>query len=240
MTVSSPSGTPYTRPFRVVGVLAFPGDLGTGGLGTGAALTYAGYTAAQCPPSAGAKCRAAAGARPPDLVTVRAVPGPAGAAALARHIARHKNNVNRPVVPAALVNFGESADFPLLLGGIVALCGLATLGHLLVVSVSRRRAENGLLMAIGMVRRQLAAIVFWQATTIAIVAIAVGVPLGIAAGQFVWRAFAFGLGVVPVPVVPAWPIATLAVAVLVVANVFAAIPAMVSTHSRPGRLLRTE
>jgi hypothetical protein len=53
VAVTSPAGTPHTRPFRVVGLLAFPGDFGTGGLGTGAALTTAGYIAAQCPPSSG-------------------------------------------------------------------------------------------------------------------------------------------------------------------------------------------
>src|SRR5207248_2278579 len=81
------------------------------------------------------------------------------------------------------VNFGDSAAFPLLLGGVVAVCGLAALTHLLVVSVARRRTETGLLLALGMVRRQLATIVFWQATTVAVVAITAGIPLGIAAGR---------------------------------------------------------
>ncbi len=75
------------------------------------------------------------------------VPCPVCSAALARHIRRHHDNASRPTVPAVLVNFGGSADFPLLLGGVVALCGLAALTHLLVVSVARRRTESGLLMA---------------------------------------------------------------------------------------------
>jgi hypothetical protein len=58
VTVTSPAGAPHARRFRVVGLLAFPGDFGTGGLGTGAALTTAGYIAAQCPPSPGqTECR---------------------------------------------------------------------------------------------------------------------------------------------------------------------------------------
>jgi hypothetical protein len=241
VTVTSPAGAPRVRQFRVVGLLAFPGDFGTGGLGTGAALTTAGYIAAQCPPSSGqARCLSAARARPPDAVLVRAVPGPAGRAALARHIAADNANAYRPVVPAALVNFGESANFPLLLGSIVALCGLATLVHLLVVGVTRRRIENGLLMALGMVRRQRAAIVFWQATAVAIAALLFGIPLGIAAGQAIWRAFAAGLGVVPVPVIGAWPVAAIAVGVLVTANALAAIPAATATRTWPGALLRAE
>ena len=241
VTVTSPDGAPRARRFRVVGLLAFPGDFGTGGLGTGGALTTAGYIGAQCPPSPGqARCRHDAEARPPDAILVRAAPGPAGSTALARHIRQHHDNASRPVVPAALLNFGGSANFPLLLGAVVALCGLATLAHLLVVSVARRRTESGLLMAVGMVRRQLAAIVFWQATTIAVAATVAGIPLGIAAGQAIWRVFAVSLGVVPVPVVHASLIGALAVGALITANALAAVPAATAARSRPGQLLRTE
>jgi putative ABC transport system permease protein len=241
VTVTSPDGAPHTRPFRVVGLLAFPGDFGTGGLGTGGALTTAGYIGAQCPPSPGqARCRRAAEARPADAILVRAAPGPAGNTALAGPIRRHHDNASRPVVPVALVNFGGSASFPLLLGAVVVLCGLATLAHLLVVSLARRRTESGLLMALGMVRRQLAAIVFWQATTIAVAAIAAGIPLGIAAGHALWRAYAISLGVVPVPVVQAWLIGALAAGALLTANALATIPAVTAARSRPGQVLRTE
>jgi hypothetical protein len=239
--VADPSGAPHTRSFRVVGMLAFPGDFTTGGLGTGAAMTTSGYVAAQCPPGPKqAACLKQAGKRIPDLVVIHAVDGPAGQAALDHYGGKQDDNAARPVIPAALVNFGESANFPLLLGGIVTLCGLATLGHLLVVSVARRRAENGLLRALGMVGRQLASVVFWQATTVAVIAIVLGIPIGIAAGQAIWRAFAVSLGVVPAPVVHAWPLAAVAAGVLVTANVLAAIPALSAARSRPGRVLRTE
>jgi hypothetical protein len=241
LTVTDPSGASRTRSFRVVGMLAFPGDFATGGLGTGAALTTEGYIAAACPsgPKQGA-CLKQVGSRPPDLVLIRAVDGAAGQAALTRYGGRQDENATRPVIPAALVNFGESANFPLLLGGIVTLCGLATLAHLLVVSVARRRTENGLLRALGMVRRQLASIVFWQATTVAVIAIVLGIPIGIAVGQVIWRAFAVSLGVVPAPVVHAWPLAAVAAGVLVTANVLAAIPALGAARARPGRVLRAE
>jgi hypothetical protein len=241
VTVADPSGAPHTRSFRVVGMLAFPGDFTTGGLGTGAAMTTTGYVAAQCPPGPKqAACLEQARKRVPDLVVIHAVDGAAGRAALDHYGGKQDANATRPVIPAALVSFGESANFPLLLGGIVTLCGLATLGHLLVVSVARRRTENGLLRALGMVRRQLASIVFWQASTVAFVAIVFGIPIGIAAGQAIWRAFAVSLGVVPAPVVQAWPLAAVAAGVLVTANVLAAIPALSAARSRPGRVLRTE
>ncbi len=84
------------------------------------------------------------------------------------------------------------------------------------------------------------AIVFWQATTVAVVALAAGIPLGIAAGRAIWRAFAISLEVVPVPVVQAWLIVALAAGALTAANALAAVPAMSVARSRPGPLLRTE
>jgi ABC-type lipoprotein release transport system permease subunit len=240
VTATGPGGAPHTGRFRVVGLIPLPTDFGTGGIGTGAALTTEGYAGLLCPPSPGqVRCRDAV-THSAQVVLVRAAPGPAGSAALARHVARNQDNASKPTVPAALVNFGASAAFPLLLGGVVAVCGLAALAHLLVVSVARRRTETGLLRALGMVRRQLATIVFWQATTVAVIAIAAGIPLGIAAGRAIWRAFAISLGVVPVPVVHAWLIVALAAGALLAANALAAVPAMSTARSRPGPLLRTE
>jgi hypothetical protein len=239
--VTSPGGAARSSPFRVVGLVSFPSDFGTGGLGTGAALTTAGYTAAQCPPSpTQPKCRRAAAAHPPDLVLVHAVPGSAGSAALARHIRQYPGEASRPTVPTALVNFGESANFPLLLGGVVTLCGAATLAHLLAVSVWRRRRDSGLLKALGFVRRQVAAVVFWQAATVAVVGIVVGVPLGLVAGRVVWRVFALDAGVVAVPVLPGSLIAALAAGILVAAIAIAIVPAVAAARSPAGRVLHTE
>lgn len=225
----------------MVGLVSFPGDFGTGGLGSGVALTTAGYAAAQCPVVPGQpECLHDARGRADDVILVHAMPGAAGSAALSRHIRQHRGNVSHPTEPASLVNFGESANFPLLLGGAVAICGAATLAHLLVVSVARRRTESGLLKAIGMVRRQVAGVVFWQATTVAIIGTAAGVPLGIAAGRAIWRAFAINLGAVAVPAVRDWLIVTLATGILVAANVLAIFPAVSAARSQPGQIIRAE
>jgi hypothetical protein len=68
------------------------------------------------------------------------------------------------------------------------------------------------------VLRTLVAGVAGAATTVAIVGIAVGVPLAIAAGQVIWRGFAINIGVVAVPVVRNWLIGSLAAGVLAAAN----------------------
>ena len=93
---------------------------------------------------------------------------------------------------------------------------------------------------LGFVRRQVAAAVCWQATTVALAGIAVGAPLGVAAGRVLWRVFATNFGVVPVPVVPVLLLAALAAGVLAGANVLAAGPAVAAARAHPGQLLRSE
>jgi len=75
---------------------------------------------------------------------------------------------------------------------------------------------------------------------VALVGIAVGAPIGIAAGKVLWRVFATNFGVVPVPVVQPLLIAALLTGVLATANMLAAVPALLAARSHPGQLLRAE
>jgi ABC-type antimicrobial peptide transport system permease subunit len=131
-------------------------------------------------------------------------------------------------------------NFPLLFGVALSLFGAATIVHLLLVSVARRRRETGLLKSLGFVRRQVATAVCWQATTVVLVGMAIGMPIGIAAGKVLWRVFATNFGVVPVPVVQPLRLAMLAAGVLAAANVLAAVPALMAVRSQPGESLRVE
>ena len=240
VTVQRPTGGSRTVPFHVVGTASFPSETGSGGLGTGSAFTLAGYLNAVCPPGRDViGCRRAFTASENFVVLARATSSPKGQADIARYVAR--DSATKPIVPTSLVNFGEAVNFPLILGCVLALFGVATLLHLLVVSVVRRRREMGVLKALGFVNLQVGATVLWQATTVAVVGVVVGVPLGIVVGRLVWNAFATNLGAVPVPAVPGLTIAALAVGVLVVANVLAVIPAVTSAcRLSVGQLLRTE
>jgi hypothetical protein len=239
ITVQLPSGGSRIASFRVVGTASFPSDAGLGGLGTGAAFTLAALLQAVCPPGpAQSACQRAAAANQNPAVLARVASGPRGQADIARYTAQ--GGVTRPTIPTSLVNFGEAVNFPLILGFVLAVFGAATLLHLLVVSVIRRRREMGLLMALGFVNRQIGATVLWQATMVAFVGLVVGIPLGIVVGRLIWTAFATNLGAVPVPTVPAWTIAALALGVLVVANLLATVPAVTSARRRSvGQLLRT-
>ncbi len=145
----------------------------------------------------------------------------------------------QPLAPTSLVNFGEAVNFPLIFGAMLAVFGAATLAHLLVVSVSRRRREVGLLEGAGLreppgrLRRFPGRPPRWP-----LVGVVLGVPLGLVVGRTVWNAFANNLGVVPVAVVPFLLTAAITVGVLVGANLIAIAPAWVATRSKPSDLLR--
>ena len=238
--VTGPSGAKHTVPLRVVSTIPLPVVDGFAGLGNGAVVTLAGYEHAVCPPGPGqARCRQAVAGTSLGSILTRVVPGAKGQSAVTHLLDSERSVALLPITPTSLINFGEAVDFPLIFGAIVAVFGAATLLHLLVVSVSRRRRETGLLKVLGFVNSQVVWAVSWQATTLAVVGIIIGVPIGLIAGRATWDLFASHLGVVPRSVVPVWLIALLAVGVIVVANGLAVGPALAATRSKAGKLLET-
>jgi ABC-type antimicrobial peptide transport system permease subunit len=95
------------------------------------------------------------------------------------------------------------------------------------------------LKVLGFVNGQVIASVAWQATTLGVVGIVIGLPLGVVLGKATWNLFANNLGVVPSAVVPAWYVGALAVGVLLAANLLALAPALTATRIKPAILLRT-
>jgi FtsX-like permease family len=233
-------GRTEARPFRVVGTAVLPPDFNTRGLGSGAIFPLDALAGASCHNGADRACLVSAIVAQGGAFLVRVAPDAQGQAALRSLGQQYNSQIRYPIPPTDLVNFGESVNFPLIFGVIVVLFGAAALLHLLLSSLSRRRREIGLLKSLGMLRRQVALSVTWQTTTVAVIGIVLGVPLGIAAGRAVWSTFADNLGVGTQPVVTASEIALLALGTLVVANLLAVIPAMVAARARPASLLRTE
>jgi putative ABC transport system permease protein len=240
--VLTPSGRTRTSAFEVVEQVSFPVLGGAVGLGRGAALTIAGYEQAVCPlgPSHMACLRELLSGPTSGGLLVSVVPGRRGMAAVNHYLRAYQSIVALPVTPASLVNFGEAVNFPLIFGGLLAVSGAATLVHLLVVSVSRRRREMGLLKSLGFVNHQVAATVAWQATALALVGVVVGVPVGTVLGRWVWSAFAKNIGAVPVSVVEVWLLFLIVLGILVAANLLALAPAFAARRSRPQQLLRTQ
>ena len=239
ITFTTHSGVPRTEPYRVVSQISFPQFGGFVSLGSGILTTTAGLVRVGCLPGPQlALCRQKVANIGGGGVRVSFAPGPSGKAAMDHYLAAYPSITSEPLAPTSLVNFGEAVDFPLIFGAMLAVFGAATLAHLLVVSVSRRRREVGLLKVLGFANRQVVSTVSWQATTLALVGVVIGVPLGLIVGRTVWNTFANNLGAVPVVVVPFLLTAAITVGVLVGANVIAIAPALVATRSKPGDLLR--
>ena len=247
--VNFPRGRAPTKngavPMRVVSEVSLPVLAAESvSLGNGALLSVAAFLAAQCPPgriqtlclrklTEGLNTGGGA-------LMVSFVPGPLGQLDLSRYLKDYESIASPPSTPISLVNFGEAVDFPLIFGLILAASGAATLAHMLVVSVARRRREIGLLRVLGFANSQVGSVVAWQATTLAGIGIIVGAPLGIVIGRAVWTAFARNLGAVPAPVVPIWLLVALLGGVVIVANLIAIAPALVATRSKPKELLRAQ
>ncbi|HZO49389.1 MAG TPA: FtsX-like permease family protein [Gaiellaceae bacterium] len=148
--------------------------------------------------------------------------------------------VVEPQRPADIVNFGRVQRLPAILAGILALLVAATLAVTLVSSVRRRARDVAVLRTLGFVHRQVVAVVLWQATTLAGLAVLVGVPLGAGLGRWAWSLFADRAGVVREPVVPAWQVVVVVAGALLVANAVAVVPGRVAARTSPVRALRAE
>jgi len=134
----------------------------------------------------------------------------------------------------------STRSIPVVFAVVVAVLGAASLVHLLLVTVRRRRGEFAILASLGANGRQLAASVGSLATALAVIAVLVGVPLGLVVGRLGWTALANGIGsptpaIVPVPLISAG-----IVAVVLVANVVGAVPAGRARRVRPAETLRSE
>ena len=239
VTVPTLRGTTRTVPFEVVSEAALPLVSGNTSLGSGAVISKEGFLDAVCPrgPTRSA-CQAAVTSTASTGMIVAMVPGRAGTLAAARYLRNDPVVAAAPTTPVSLVNFGEAVNFPLLFAILLVVFGVATLIHVLALSVVRNRREFGVLRVIGFLRRQVAFSVSWQATTAALFGVLIGLPLGIAVGRTVWLTFAKNLGVVPRADVPVIAVAALVVAVVVVANILAVVPAYLAARPRPHAQLR--
>ena len=123
---------------------------------------------------------------------------------------------------------------------VLLFMAVATLVHVLVTSVQKRRRDLAILKTLGFVRRQVRGTVAWQATSLTLVALAVGFPVGIAAGRWIWTAFAGSLGVVSAPAVRVLVLILAIPIAIVAANLIAALPARAAARTKPALVLRAE
>ena len=87
---------------------------------------------------------------------------------------------------------------------------------------------------------QLTGVVLWQATAFAVFALVIGVPLGLIAGRWLWRAAADRIGTDVGPTVPVVGMALAVAAVVVLANLLALVPAARAGRTHPAVELRAD
>lgn len=148
--------------------------------------------------------------------------------------------VSRAQEPADIVNFGRNRNLPLVLAGFLALLAAGTIAHLLATGIARRRRDLAILKSMGFVHRQLRGTVAWQASILAGLAVVVGIPLGIAAGRWLWTSYAESIGVIPVAAI-AWLPVLLAIPIaFALANLIAIWPARAAAQTPAAEVLRAE
>ena len=240
------------QTLRITGTVALPSfGLATGdhvSLGRGALLSVDTMLALQGAGPGPLTRQEAVSLYLPSAVAIDLVPGTTAAqrAALVHRIVAANpdgfpgGTYEVPVAVASSVsNAAQLGRLPLALATGLAAAAVLSLGLTVLGSVRRRRQELALLKALGMTRGQLWRIITWQTGLILGLAVAAGIPLGIAAGRWTWAAFAGSLGAVPVTEVP---LATLGLGVLLLAaagNLLTVIPAAIAARTRSAALLRT-
>ncbi|HZB72306.1 MAG TPA: FtsX-like permease family protein, partial [Acidimicrobiales bacterium] len=146
----------------------------------------------------------------------------------------------RPNRPGDVANLAQVDRLPWLLAGFLAVLALAVVAHALLVGVRRRRRDLAVLRAVGFRGGQTRAAVAWHATSLALVGVVVGLPLGVALGRWAWTLVATALGVLDDPSIPVGALLVVPIAALGVANAAAALPAHRAATLSPAAVLRTE
>jgi ABC-type lipoprotein release transport system permease subunit len=177
---------------------------------------------------------------PVNEFLVRFAPGVDRAAEMARLQAEFPGTVLPATRPPDIENLRRVDHLPAILAGLFALIALLTVGNTLINTVSRRRHDVAVLRTLGFLKRQVSAMVAWQATTFAVLAIVLGLPIGAAIGRVTWTVVTNRLGLPPDSVVPAVQLAVVALIALVLVNLIAVFPRVLATRRPPATVLHAE
>jgi hypothetical protein len=214
---------------RIVGQVVAPGIGAAGGLGRGAAMSLGG--ARQLAPRAAV-----------NIVLVD-VAQPADVPAVVQQLNTYQDYEDTIAVarqPTDLSDLARIGSAPFVIGTAMVIVALAAIVHGLVTSVRRHRRDLAILKTLGLRSRQVVRVVLWQATTIALIALAIGIPVGIIAGNVAWRTFSNQVGVVPDTTISIALVGALIPIVLITASLAAALPGQIAARIRPALVLRSE
>ncbi len=125
----------------------------------------------------------------------------------------------------------------------VAALAVAVVGavvHTLLSSVRQRRREYAVLRALGFTRAQVRTAVLWQSGALVVLALTVAVPVGVAAGRWLWTGFAEDIGIVAAPAVPLLLLAGGVLATICIVQAAALLPASIARRTPLAQTLRSE
>jgi ABC-type antimicrobial peptide transport system permease subunit len=129
---------------------------------------------------------------------------------------------------------------PTLLTLVTIALAAIVLAHVFFSIVRARRRDVAILRVLGFSRAQTRGTIGCQALIYALVAVLIGVPLGVLGGRLAWQAYARDLGVLPEAATP-WAFLGLTIVIALVLTLVVAIPeAWRAVRTRPAVLLRSE
>jgi len=239
-------GSGTVRTTRVVGEAVFPDfglqDLSDTDLGSGAVVMPALLTTYQ------ANIGCVQGVTCYDFFLLRYRPGTDTGATATRLLAATAAagcpfsacTVTGDQQPGDIRDYDAIRDTPVVLGAVLAVLAIGTLAHVLLTGVRRRRRDVAVLKTLGFTRSQVQGVVAWEATTLAAVALLIGIPVGVIAGRWAWALFASTAGVATQATVEVSLVLLAIPATLVVANLIAVWPGWRAARLRPATVLRTE
>jgi hypothetical protein len=215
-------------PVRIVGTAVFPPYGDNGQFGTGALMSY-GQLQELLP------------AAKQNVFLVDLAPD----VSLSSEF-RHMRDALEPLPtrlaqrPTDLENLTSVGGIQGALLAILAILGAGTLAHTLITSVRRRRQSIALLRSTGFARRQVWGVVLVQALTLAVVALVLGVVLGLIGARVAWAIFADHLGLTAGRAFPWTGLLVLVPAALLLTVAIATLPAYLAGRTRPAAALREE